>query len=74
MGKHTVVYILVVGIHRQAHRSSIVDPTNVTPRTNLVRNMYEYCKKACSQSALGTAQHSTAQHSMRDHTDQANQA
>jgi hypothetical protein len=28
---------LVAGIHRQSHRSSVFDPLNVTPRTNLVR-------------------------------------
>jgi hypothetical protein len=28
---------LVVGVHRQSHRSSIVDPMNVTPRTHFVR-------------------------------------
>jgi hypothetical protein len=28
---------LVVGVHRQSHRSPIVDPLNVTPRTHLVR-------------------------------------
>jgi hypothetical protein len=28
---------LVLVVHRQLHRSSIVDPLNVTPRKNLVR-------------------------------------
>jgi hypothetical protein len=32
----TAVYVLV-GVHRQSHRSSIVDPLNVTPRTHFVR-------------------------------------
>jgi hypothetical protein len=46
---------LVVGIHRQAHRSSIVDPMNVTPRTNLVRILCVVSAKCDTRSAVVAA-------------------
>jgi hypothetical protein len=46
---------LVVGIHRQAHRSSIVDPMNVTPRTNLVRILCVVSAKCDTRSAIVAA-------------------
>jgi hypothetical protein len=42
---------LVVGVHRQSHRSSIVDPLNVTPRMNLVRILCVVNAKCDTRSA-----------------------
>jgi hypothetical protein len=43
---------LVVGVHRQSHRSSIVDPMNVTPRTHLVRIPCVVNAKCDTRSAI----------------------
>jgi hypothetical protein len=43
---------LVVGVHRQSHCSSIVDPSNVTPRTNLVRILCVVDAKCDTRSAI----------------------
>jgi hypothetical protein len=43
---------LVVGVHRQWHRSSIVDPLNVTPHTNLVRILCVVNAKCHTRSAI----------------------
>jgi hypothetical protein len=43
---------LVVGVHCQSHRSSIVDPSNVTPRTHLVRMLCVVNAKCHTRSVI----------------------
>jgi hypothetical protein len=43
---------LVVGVNRQSHRSAIVDPLNVTPRTTFFGILYVVNAKCDTRSAI----------------------